>query len=373
MNKNEQAFFALVRAGLWEEDVQLLPYGDVDWDEVYRLAQEQSVLGLVAAGLEHVTDVKAPKMVSLQFVGDALVLEEHNKAMNGFIANLVDKMRAEGIYTLLVKGQGVAQCYERPLWRACGDVDFFLSDENYEKAKEMLMPLASEIEKESKYSKHLGMTIDSWVVELHGSLRMGVPLKINRELDAIKRETFNEGNVSSWTNGRTQITLLSHENDVVYVFTHFFSHFYKGGIGLRQICDWSRLLWVHRNNLDLKKIEKHIMAMGLMNEWKAFGAFVVLYLGVPKEVIPFINDNAYINSNRKKAERIKDFVIMSGNFGHNRDMSYMNKYPYLIRKIKSFGRRLGDLLNHARIFPLDSIKFAPWFLYHGLKSAAKGE
>lgn len=368
-DNNQQAFFALVRAGLWEKDVQLLPYGDIDFNEIYRLAEEQSVIGLVAAGLEHVLDIKVPKGIKLQFVGDALVLEKRNKAMNDFIADIVNKMRAEGIHSLLVKGQGVAQCYERPLWRTCGDVDFFLSDENYEKAKEMLIPLASEIEKESKYSKHLGVTIDSWVVELHGSLRMGMPLKINRELDAIKWETFNEGYVSSWANGRTQITLLSHENDVVYVFTHFFNHFYKGGIGLRQICDWSRLVWVHRNNLDLKKIEKHIMAMGLMTEWKAFGAFAVLYLGVPKEVMPFINDNA----NKKKAERIKDFVIMSGNFGHNRDMSYMNKYPYLIRKIKSFGRRLGDLLNHASIFPLDTIKFAPGFLYHGLRSAVKGE
>ena len=170
IDNNQQVFFALVRAGLWEEDVQLLPYGDVNWDEVYRLAQEQSVLGLVAAGLEHVTDVKAPKMVSLQFVGDALVLEEHNKAMNDFIADLVDKMRAEGIYTLLVKGQGVAQCYERPLWRTCGDVDFFLNDENYEKAKRFLIPLAFDVEQESKYGKHLGMTIDSWVVELHWKL-----------------------------------------------------------------------------------------------------------------------------------------------------------------------------------------------------------
>ena len=54
-NNTQQAFFALVRAGLWEKEVRLLPYGEVDYSEVMRLAQEQAVVGLVAAGLGHVT------------------------------------------------------------------------------------------------------------------------------------------------------------------------------------------------------------------------------------------------------------------------------------------------------------------------------
>ena len=44
-----------------------MPYGEVDYAEVMRLAQEQAVVGLVAAGLEHVTDVKVPQVWALQF------------------------------------------------------------------------------------------------------------------------------------------------------------------------------------------------------------------------------------------------------------------------------------------------------------------
>lgn len=365
-----EAFFALVRGGLWEQEISLSGLGEIDYDRILLLAEEQAVVGLVAAGLEHVVDVKVPKEFVLQFVGQALQLEQQNKAMNSFIASLIEKMRATSIYTLLVKGQGVARCYERPLWRASGDIDLFLSDDNYKKAKEILTSWASEIEKESNYTKHLGLTIDSWMVELHGSLRIGMSLRINRELDVIKKETFYGGDVSSWTIGRTQIFLLSPENDAVYVFAHFFNHFYKGGIGLRQICDWTRLLWVHRKKLDLKKLEGHIIAMGLMSEWKAFGAFAIEYLGAPKESIPFYKDEFKWGC---KAKRISDFIIMTGNFGHNRDMSYLAKYPYLIRKMRSLGRRIGDLFNHARIFPFDTIRFAPSFLYHGLRSAINGE
>ena len=47
-----QAFFALIRAGLWGTEVQLSDYGDIDYSSVMSLAEEQSVVGLVTAGLD---------------------------------------------------------------------------------------------------------------------------------------------------------------------------------------------------------------------------------------------------------------------------------------------------------------------------------
>lgn len=60
-DKNQQVFFALVRAGLWKQNVRLLQFGKVDYSIVYQLAEEQSAVGLVAAGLECVSDVKVPQ------------------------------------------------------------------------------------------------------------------------------------------------------------------------------------------------------------------------------------------------------------------------------------------------------------------------
>ena len=369
-NKIIEIFFNLLRAGLWEKDVRLLTFGDIDFSEILRLAEEQSVVGLIAAGIEHVTDVKPSKAEVLKIIGQTMQLEKRNMAMNRFIGTSVEKMRDADVNTLLVKGQGVARCYERPLWRACGDVDFFLNDENYEKAKAFLTPLASNMEKEYVREKHLGMTIDSWVVELHGSLHCGISKRINRVLDDIKRDTFNGGNVRSWDNDGTQVFLLGKENDVVYVFVHFLNHFYKGGLGLRQICDWCRLMWTFRESLDAKKVESLIRQMGLMSEWKAFGAFAVEYLGMPVEALPMYDDAPKW---KRKAEKIKDFVMMSGNFGHNRDMSYYSKYPYVIRKCISMSQRVGDLFRHSRIFPLDSLRFFPTVMFNGVKSAMRGE
>lgn len=369
MNNSQDIFFALVRAGLWSDgNLDLRIDRTTDWTEIYKLAQEQSVFGLVLAGLES-SDTKPPQTLLLQWIGEVQVLEQQNKAMNGFVAKLIENLRKHGVYTMLLKGQGIAQCYEKPLWRSCGDVDLFLSDNNYNRAKEVLTPIASVVEKEYVRELHLGMTIDGFVVELHGTLYCGLSSEIEKGLDEIKKSVFLEGKVRSWMNGSTQVFLPNIDEDVVYVFTHMLQHFFKEGLGLRQICDWTRLLWTYKDSLNLSLLEARLMKMGLMTEWRVFGAFSVDYLGMPSDAMPFYSPAMKWKS---KAKRICKFVMEVGNMGHNRDNSHHEK-PYLIRKIYSFGRRCGDLIRHGKIFPLDSFRFFPAILYNGLRSAVKGE
>lgn len=371
-NYNLQAFFTLLRAGLWAEpEKQISLDCPVEWDEIYRQACEQSVLGLVLAGIDCLpNDQRPPKVLLLQWIGEIQMLEQRNREMNAFISELVERMRDAGIYTLLVKGQGIAQCYERPLWRSCGDVDFFLSENNYERAKEFLNPLASSNKVEGKYKQEYSLTLDPWVVELHGNMRCGLSAKMDKALDKIQREVFYGGDVRSWMNGKTQVFLPGINCDICFVFTHFLKHFYCGGIGLRQICDWSRLLWKYRDSVKIEDLEKHLTALGLTSEWKAFGVFAVDYLGMPSETVPLYSSE---KKWRQKADRICKFIIKVGNFGQNRDMSYFEKYPYLVSKVISFGRRLTDLASHARLFPLDSIRFFPRIIINGLSSATRGE
>lgn len=385
------AFYPLVRVGLWGKVGANLNHNldeGVDWNVVYSLAQEQSVQGLVLQGFELLkkrsNNLGIPQVLLLQWIGEVQMIEKENEELNAFVADLIEKLRKEQIATLLVKGQGVAQCYEKPLLRTCGDVDLFLSEEDYDKAKTFLLPKASKVETEYESSKHLGMTIDGWTVELHGNLRGSLSRRINREMESVQDDTFNRNDVRVWDNGGIPIYLLGKENDIVYVFVHFLNHFYKEGVGLRQICDWCRLLWTFRDEIDKKKIEGRIRRMGLVSEWKAFGAYAVEYLGMPIEAMPHLNANDDINARsamplglsknlKKKADRIMKFVMKTGNMGHNRDMSHFSNKPYLSRKCISMGRRIGDLINHARIFPLDSLRFFPNIMWSGMRSAIRGE
>ena len=373
-DNNTEAFYALLRAGLWEKDVEPLPLGQLDFQAIYQLAEEQSSVGLIAAGLERVKDMKVPQAVVLQFVGSTLQTEQRNKAMNQFVAVLTRFLNKEGIYSLLVKGQGVAQCYERPLWRASGDVDLLLDAENYEKAKKVLTPLAVDVRTEYTYFKHLAMTIEGWEVELHGTRQSRLSRRIDDQLEVIQKGCFDFGDVRVWRDGETDIHLPGVDADVPFIFTHILHHFFFEGVGVRQICDWCRLLWTYRDSLDVELLETRLRKMGLMSEWKAFAAFAVDYLGMPVEAMPLFDDNDNANENlKRKARRIGDFVMKVGNFGHNMvRISRLNK-PYLIRKLISLWEHLNYVLRQFMIFPLDSIRFVWEVARSGLHGVVKGE
>lgn len=370
---NEEVFLALMRAGLWADvestELRIQGFKDsVDWEKVYQLAEEQSAIGVVLAGIEH-SNVKPPQELLLQWIGEVQMLEQQNKEMNKFITKLIEKLRREDVYTLLLKGQGVAQCYERPLWRACGDVDLLLSDNNYKKAKEVLTPFASSIEPESIYGKHLGLTIDSWAVELHGTQHTELSSRIDKIIDEVQNDVLCGGNVRTWNNKGTTIFLASPDNDVIFIFTHYLKHFYKGGLGLRQICDWCRILYHFRSELDLRLLESRLNRMSLMSEWKAFATLAVEYLGMPVDAMPFYDSDKRWSY---KAERIRKFLIRVGNFGHNREDPELANTPFVVRKCISFCCRVVDVVNHMMIFPIDSLCFFPNMVFNGLRLAVKG-
>lgn len=360
------SFFALVRAGLWEKEVQLLSYGEVNFAELLNFAEAQSVVGLLIAGIEHVVDTKPQKKDVIQFIGRTIQTEQQNDAMNIFIRTIVKKMRDAGIDTVLVKGQGIGQCYSRPLWRSCGDVDLFFDEENYEKAKAFVPLLAVSVASEEKRKKHLAMTIDSWLVELHGLMPTDISERINKGVERVQNDIFENRGVRVWNISGVDVFLPSPDNDVVIVFTHFLQHFFVGGVGLRQICDWCRLLWTYRDTLDRELLERRLKEMGIVSEWKAFGAFAVDYLGMQPEAMPLYESGRCWS---RKARLICRIVLEAGNFGHNKDNSYRSRYPKLVENSITFFRRLEEYFRIFAIFPADAPRFFVTYVRSRTKAA----
>ena len=368
LSNKQQVLLELVKAGLFgrtdiTESTEKFSWASVDWGEVYGLASVQGVLGLVLAGLERIrnfdanlletygtskkvrANINIPQALLLQMIGEVQMTEQRNKTMNAFIAEVVEKMRAADIYTLLVKGQGVAQCYEKPLWRPSGDVDFLLSEKNYKKAKAFLLPLSSGNKNEERYSQHLGMNIMQWYVEIHGSLRTGLAARVDRVVDKVINSVFCGGNVRSWNNGGVQVFLPAPTEDVFLVFTHFIKHFYKEGMSLRQVCDWCRLLYTYRKSLNYGLLEKWVCKAGLMEEWKAFYIIATKYLGLPDVVQGSSTSEATKSSVRlmiydsrfdRKAERLMAFIL--GGYS---------------------GNKMKDTWQIAKIFPWKALRYSP--------------
>ena len=258
--------------------------------------------------------------------------------MNNFIGVLVAQMDAAGIFTLLVKGQGVAQCYERPLWRACGDVDFLLSDDNYQKAKPFMGKKSTCVNPERFYSKHKSFIVPPWSVELHGTLRTGLSERVDKEIDRVKDNTFCNRIIRFWQVKDTLVSLPEVNDDIFFVFTHFVMHFYGEQLVFKQICDWCRLLWSFRDVIDMELLKNRLDRAGLMEEWCSFAALAVNYLGMPVVAMPLYSENQKWS---KKAEKILTLILMS---------------EYTCKIMRTFAI--------SKIFPKNTISFLPGILCH---------
>lgn len=74
---------------------------------------------------------------------------------------------------------------------------------------------------------------------------------------------------------------------------------------------------------------------------------------------------------KRKAGRILALVMESGNFGHNRDVSYKQKYPFVIRYVMSLWLYTKLAIQRFAISPRNAI-LAWWTIVKmGANAAAK--
>lgn len=124
------------------------------------------------------------------------------------------------------------------------------------------------------------------------------------------------------------------DEDVFIIFTHFIKHFYKeGGVAIRQVCDWCRLLWTYKDSIDSKLLERRIKRAGLKSEWKAFGMLSVDFLGMPMEAVPLYSKDEKWS---RKAEKIVDFILKGGEW-----------------------RKVHDTITVGKFFPMSTLRFLP--------------
>ena len=175
--------------------------------------------------------------------------------------------------------------------------------------------------------------MDDILLELHGTLRTGLSSRIDKTVDAVQEDTFKNNNTRVWHNGETSMLLPSSDNDVFFVFTHFIKHFYKEGMKLRQICDWCRVLWTYKQEIDSTLLTERLCNAGLMSEWKVFAALSVGYLGMPIEAMPLYDGDIHLH---KKGEKVLGFILKNGKTN-----------------------KLKTTMAIARVFPYNTLCFAP--------------
>ena len=367
--QTENQFFALLRSGLWNEVPERVPFaGGTDWEALYRLSFEQTVVPIVTDGINRLPGEFLPAEPERldPFLGDMMATAKRNRMLDAFIPKVFHAL--EDIPVVLVKGQSLAQDYPDPERRQPGDIDLLLLPRSYEAAKSILLPKATKVSEEEPAIWHQGMHFRSIEVEIHGSIGTLMSRKLDRQLAALLEQQFDGRPFPEVSIGGAGIPVPEADFNALYIFVHFLHHYWSGGVGIRQLVDWMVFVSVHKRDIHPVVLEKRLKELGLLHLWEVFTGFAQEYLGCPAEKLPLA-----ARPDAKKNARIWKYIRRCGNFGKNQDRTRKEE-PYLIRKVHSFWRLVvADRLRHFPVFPKESLRFFFGAFGYGLQRLAKGE
>ena len=350
-------FFSLLRSALWggQLDVEVGDISRKDLGGVIKMAKSQTVLGLIAHEL--MTRNEFSEMLGSESRERlTLMVQEnffHYQRLNAVLLSVVLELRKHGIDPVLLKGQGISKYYPIPELRQCGDIDIYVGQENFAKSCEVIGAMSTPEDHQGDIPslKHYHTRIGSAFIEIHRYTDVYFPRRYD-----VKYQKISDAGMHSVLVPLdfvdAEVLTPSVDFNVFFIFNHFWHHFIADGVGLRQICDWVRLLHVNQGKINLEYLSNVLGEMKLMKEWKVFGYIAVNTLGLPADEMPF-----YDPKYKKDAEKVLELIMLEGNFGQENLKGYKRPKGYLAGKWYSFRKAFSRNLKVLQIFPAESLRY----------------
>lgn len=364
MTESQNFLLSLTRMALWGKN-ETLPNNNPNWKEIIELAKMQTLVGLLADAVPMLPAELQPDMQSkMKILSMATRTIQAHALLNRKIAEIKTRMDSYGMHTVLFKGQGVASTYPNPQSRQCGDIDLYVGTRNFGKALELLNPDSEQNADDYKHQKHFSFEEDGVHIEIH---------RIAENIPGIKRdELFQEWTVRNLEGpdvrkveiGGVMVNTPPINFNAIYIMNHAWHHFVTGGIGLRQICDWSMHLHRFHKEIEIEALQNNLQSFGLTRAWKILACVAVEHLGLPEGECP-LYDKAYSN----KADKLLNVIWREGNFGHH---SQSRKTPrpkgHFAGKFYSFRNNTVRILHIMAISPIDVIYSWGYYFINGMRN-----
>ena len=284
--------------------------------------------------------------------------------LNTTLCQVVNALNAEGIPSVLLKGQGVAQNYRNPESRMCGDIDLYVGRENYKLASETIAkldPSGNAIGLETDMHQHV--TINGVEIEVHHTADH---LSVRRHRKALQEWvnscmdlTASPVSTNTWNGLDTEITLPPHTYNAFFILHHAVRHLASDGIGLRQICDWVRYLYTYGQEINTAELKKQLKVFNMAQIWDEFSHLATNVLGLPTDRLPFTPQRPL----SEKTDLLLKQIFNTGNFGRYAEEKIDFKEKNIIkRKWRNFGLQSSRLFVLYKISPSFTIPHSwGWF------------
>lgn len=226
---------------------------DIDWKKVITVAKKQKVEYFVAYALKRNPQFPCPSEIRDPLLKEARTIMFSNAVHKQAIFQLLEDMETAGIPAVLLKGYAIADCYELPESRMCGDADIWINPKDEDRACEFMKKQGFTVEPRWKNGHHavcnhpmLGcvelhvilydeIVEDVWFGKMDGSEFVVEPyLQINSEDD--KYQT------------------LGYTDHFIFLALHMIKHFILSGLTVQMMLDVALYFKQHASQIDAERV-----------------------------------------------------------------------------------------------------------------------
>ncbi len=293
---------ALVKSAITGEK-QVLPQ-DFDIIDAVEIARKHQIIPLIYYGALNcgINDDFSAMSEMFNAVCKCILISQRQMAA---IKRISAAFEDNGIDYMLLKGTLLKSLYPKGEMRNMSDADILIKMEQYDSIKSILSDLGYT---EKTVSDHEIIWIKPELfLELHKRL---IP-SYNKDYYAYYGDGWQLGKPSSENKYRY---IMTDEDQMIYLFTHFAKHYRDGGIGIKHLVD----LYVYRKakpELDEKYIKEELKKLSLYE----------FYCNILKTIDVWFCDG----EPNSHTELITEMIINSGAYGTSKNRNIAQAVRYL--------------------------------------------
>ena len=255
MLKQQKIFFDFLRFCIGSAKEIPGSLKEADWKELYAIAQNQALLGVLFHGIRRLPKELAPEQkLLMQWMVMAEQIRKQNIRLFQDSVKVCQNFENEGFANCILKGQGNALLYPDPYMRTPGDIDIYLSGGRRKIMKYVDQVCPNQV---MRYH-HVDFPVMKTAIEVHFTPSyMFCPIH-NRRMQKWFEEVMGEqcNHRVSLPDGYGEIHVPQVSFNVIYILSHLYRHIFTEGIGLRQlldyyyvVCDFCKVYQISSNHL----------------------------------------------------------------------------------------------------------------------------
>lgn len=282
---------------------------DLSWDYVYGMAKRHSVEALMLEVLGERAKKEAPEALYTDWSKDAAFAGAQHIVQKLELANISKLFSENQIPYLPLKGFIIKELYKTPSFRQMTDIDIFVGQENFEKAKLLLLESGYELDNSQ---------------EVHDSFKKPpfIEVELHKILHGDMRYYGIEGSLLK--EGSEYHRVMNEEDFLILLLHHAKKHDETGGAGIRTVFDF--YLIFKNKKYDEELLSKRLAKENLTEFYESLKSLINLWF--------------YVGEASEELSEFEIYTVTGGTYG-NLENAYLRK-----RKKKG-----GIAIFFERLFP----------------------